>query len=461
MGMTVEESIRAHFERRPVPNGSLVIVAVSGGQDSLALLVGLAGLREIFGLTLRAAHLQHGQRPEESAREVVQLREWCRALGVELDVGQADVPALARARGESLEMAGRYARYEFLYRTAAEHRAWGIATGHTLDDQAETVLLRVISGTGLSGLSGIAPERMVEPSESPVSVRLFRPILRASRAETGRFCSERGFTPFIDSTNENPRYPRNRIRSELIPILERDFNPAIREALARLAELAAGDNDVLEKIAAGTPDLEAFSDNRWRIDRDELAGFPLALQRRIVRRWLTQAGIDTGYANVEKVLEVWEGILPAVHLEGGLEARLEGDYLSFLLPGAEGRAPSFELPLTVPGVTETPGGRLTAESTDSRNIPTDLNTAVLADTGEPWSVRSRRDGDRIRPIGLGGSRKVADLLTDRKVPLSVRDSLPLVLCGGRIAWIPGIAVDEAFRVAPGTPRVLRVRFEPR
>ncbi|NMC81927.1 MAG: tRNA lysidine(34) synthetase TilS, partial [Armatimonadetes bacterium] len=116
---------------------------------------------------------------------------------------------------------------------------------------------------------------------------------------------------------------------------------------------------------------------------------------------------------------------------------------------------------TIPGVTETPGGRLTAESTDMRGVPSDPHTAILANGGEPWSVRNRRNGDRIRPIGLDGSRKVADILTDRKVPLSVRDSLPLVLCGLRIAWIPGIAVDEAFRVEPDTPEVLRVKFEPR
>lgn len=324
--MDLSAFLRVH----PVPHGATLLVAVSGGADSLALMVMLAEARAAHGFTVRAAHLHHGMRAAADA-DVEMLRGICEALDLPLDAGYADVPAIAEERRLSLEVAGREARYAFLYGTAAAHGAYGICTGHTRDDQAETVLLRVIAGTGLDGLAGIFPARHVTPPESPSPVWLLRPLLSTSRAETEAFCAERGYTPVQDPYNEDPAYPRNRIRRDLLPLLERDYNPAVKEALARLADIVREDNAILETQVARAAPVERHA-SAPAISRAALLTLPPALQRRAARNLLRAAGGGPAlrFSNVERLLEAASTGRRA-QLRGRLTAECEGN-LMWLVP---------------------------------------------------------------------------------------------------------------------------------
>jgi len=265
----------------------------------------------------------------EADADVERLRGNCDRLSVPLSVGRADVPGIAANGKLSLEVAGRVARYAFLYKTAAEFGAHAVCTGHTKDDQAETLLLRIVAGTGIEGLGGIFPARLVEPPESPAPVWLWRPLLDVTRAETLDFCVQRGLATLNDPANADPKYPRNRVRHTLLPLLEREFNPAIRDALARLADLAREDELILEEGAARACAC-AFEEieTGWRLDAEALLALPLALQRRVARNLLRAAGGTgkaLGYDNVERLLWAVRTRQRECHLHGAFALKCKRD----------------------------------------------------------------------------------------------------------------------------------------
>jgi tRNA(Ile)-lysidine synthase len=324
--MTIPEHLEQFFDAHPVPHGGTLVAAVSGGADSLAMLFALAEERTARGFDVRVAYLHHGMRDAADA-DAEALRGICDTLGAPLEIGYADVPAMAAERRVSLEVAGRVARYDFLYEAAHGVGASGICTGHTLDDQAETVLLRVIAGTGLEGLGGIAPARLAVPSESRSPVWLLRPLLGVSRAETVAFCAERGLSPVEDPYNEDRRYPRNRIRGELIPLLERDFNPLVRNALSRLAEFARTENALLEGLADDALPIETTASGALVARAPFLALSP-PLQRRVARRFLRAAGGGgraLRFANVERLLAAVRAGTRRVCLEEGLTLEIDAE----------------------------------------------------------------------------------------------------------------------------------------
>lgn len=317
----VTQRVRRFLRARDLPQGAALLAAVSGGADSLAMLYALAALRQEFGYTLRVGILHHGMRAEADA-EVASLQRICDAQDAPLEVGRADVPALAARRRLSLEVAGREARYAFLYDAAARAGAHAVCTGHTLDDQAETVLLRVISGTGLEGLGGIAPERRALPPESRAPVWLWRPILDVTRAETVACCAARGQTVVEDPTNADPRYPRNRIRRDLMPLLARDYNPAVREALARLADLARAEEEFLADAAEEAAPVHPLEGGGAWLAVADVQPLPVALRRRVARRFLRATGATgraLGFANVQRLLDALEQERARLHLDGALE----------------------------------------------------------------------------------------------------------------------------------------------
>jgi tRNA(Ile)-lysidine synthase len=434
-----------------------VIAAVSGGSDSVAMLRLLHDLHLGGELHLDAvAHLNHRIRPDADEDEA-----FCAALAAQLEVPFAssavDVPARARAMRQSLEVAGRSARREFFQHLLRTRGADRIATAHTEDDQAETLLLRLLRGAGQRGVSAIAPRRG----------RRLRPVLWATRVELRRDLERRDQPWREDSTNTDLTNPRNRVRHELIPYLERHFNPSVRRALARFADAARADDTLLARQAAAAAASLVLHDDlgNVRLDAGALLALPEGISRRVVRFAIGAAGnVEPDAQDVAAVFDIARGDRGAADIRG---LRVE-PFREFvvLLPRGATRAPApFRFELTVPGEVRLHDAGWMLEASGpfgqpqirpwTREVAQIDATAV----GTALVVRSRQPGDRMRPAGLDGSKKVQDILVDRKVHRHDRDTVPIVTDRrGRIVWLAGHVVGEEFRVTEGTKAVIILKL---
>lgn len=426
--------------------GQTVVAGLSGGPDSVAMLDALLALAPGRGLRVVAAHLDHGLRPG-SREDAAFCRELCDRLGAPLRVGAADVAARARRDGGGIEEAAREERYAFLRGVKDEEEAVAIAVAHTRDDQAETLLLRLLRGAGRRGL-GAMRER---------SRDRWRPLLAVSRSEVREHLGARGLPWREDPTNADPSFLRNRVRAELLPYLESRFNPSARETLARAARLLAEEDDLLQELAdALWARVARRSAEAVLLDREELRSAPPALARRALRRALDETGglKGVGQDPVEKLLALAGGTsgrrLP---LPGGREALVRFGQIR-IGPRAAASAPfAFELP--VPGRVELPGGQTVLARPADGPVSAGKTSAVVAAPEGPLVVRSRRAGDRVR----AGRRDVSlkRFLLDRRVPADVRPRMPLVAAGNLVLWVPGEPAVAA-GAAPGAGRAF-VRLE--
>lgn len=427
--------------------GETVLVAVSGGPDSMCLLHSLAHLRSALDIDLHVAHYDHRLRPGSAADASYVARAAAR-LGLPATVRAAD-PAVVR-RGRSPEEAARIRRYGFLEETADATGATTIATGHTLDDQAETVLMRILAGTGTHGLGGIPPVRG----------RVIRPLLQLRREDTERFCRALGLRPRRDPTNIDTAFTRNAVRAQLMPLLVERFNARAPQALARLADLARDEDALLEELAAGAIELEAVREG-VAIPVDRLLELPPALQRRVIRR---AAPLDAEHT--ERVLRLCrEGATgDRVPLPAPLNATLT--YGSLLLGRAAQPPPTpVAVAVAVPGVTDLPLWsmrlRTWIETRAPRAWPDGARVCVLdaATARPPLVARAPRRGDRFRPLGMRGSKRLGDFFTDAKVPRDDRHRVPLITSGGEIAWVVGQRPGDRFKVTARTRRFLWLEME--
>ena len=433
-----------------------VIAAVSGGSDSVAMLRLLHDLTVQGELQLDAvAHLNHGIRRDSDLDEA-----FCATLASELGLAfvssRVDVPAQARETNQSLEVAGRTARHAFLDDLKRVRGADRIATAHTEDDQAETLLLRILRGAGLHGVSAIAPCRGSR----------VRPLLWATRAELRRELERRRQHWREDVTNADLVNPRNRIRHELLPYLERHFNPSTRRALARLADTARADDSLLARDGATTASAVVRTDpDAIRLEVSTLLTLPEAISRRVVQHALNAAGqLAPGLADVAAVLDIARGHRAAADI-CGLRVEPFGGFVVLITKGATRAPEPFRFELTVPGEVQLHDAGWILEATgpfgppQPQSLTTDVAHVDAAAVGRELVVRSRQPGDRMRPAGLGGSKKLQDILVDRKVRRRDRDAVPIVTDSrGRIVWVGGHVVGEAFRVTEGTKAVIILKL---
>jgi tRNA(Ile)-lysidine synthase len=433
---------------RMLATGDRVLVAVSGGPDSVALLAALASLAPRRQLTLHAAHLNHGLRVEESVRDQRCAERVTTALGVPLTVEAVGEPLA----GPGLEARARELRYAFLTRVASRLSCDRIATGHTLDDQAETVLMRLLRGTGWDGMAGILPVR---------GGVVVRPLIECRRSDVLDFLSAVQLEFCEDSSNSDRRFLRNRIRHEIIPQL-RSLNPLVCEHLAGIASRHAEEGRFLEEQAAALQTAATAPDGSLSIG--VFAAAPAALQRRIMRAWLRSVrgnlrGI--GAAHVEAMYQAALGdrASAAVSLPGGTLVVREYDWLrvaSRIPPGRGGNDRTL-----IPGaVVDTRSGwRIRAEVVPGPvPPPSDLATLVADARALPDTlvVRAPRPGDRIHPLGLNGRRKLQDVFVDRKVPRAAREGYPVIEAAGQILWLPGLIRSRQALVTGTTRSVLRL-----
>ncbi len=467
----LRDTLRATAERCGLfAPGRTVVVGVSGGPDSTALLHALHSLRDEWRLNLIVAHLDHGLRGEDSDGDAAFVAELAARLGLPCESERADVAGLRKRAHISLQEAARTARHAFLRRVAARYQADRIALAHTRDDNIETVLLNLLRGAGLEGLCGF-------PASAPP---LVRPLFDVTRAQVEAYCARHDLRPRRDASNVNLAYARNRLRAELLPHLRAYYNHGLDDALTRMTTLLAADNALLEELTRqALPEISAaWKEAQVRFDRTELARLPVALQRRAIRQAITQVrghlhGI--GFEAVEQALHFSpDSPNPAFDLpgEGAETVRVRRDRDAITIerkPIAASFLPWEQL-LTTPGRTELPAAGVLIETAflagkANADENAEVNgTARLADwqamtAGEDWQAvfdcgtltlpllaRSWRPGDRMRPRGVNGGKKLQDVFTDRKIPVLERPRCPvLVDCGGsgRILAVIGVQVEES------------------
>jgi tRNA(Ile)-lysidine synthase len=457
--MTDKSAVAAKLHWELLSPDDRVLVAVSGGPDSLCLLHVLWTEREARGLGgVEVAHLDHGLRGTESAAEAEWVAEWCRERGIVCHVGRADVAA--SKRGRSVQEAARAARYEFLEQTAVRIGADKIATGHTRDDQAETVLANILRGTGMDGLRGIPAMRELAGQRG----RIVRPLLDVTRAEVEAYNAAHGLLPRLDPSNLSAEhYTRNRIRLELLPELRQQYNPRIDEALVRLSEIAARDSDYLtvQAAAALTGVMRGSDVFRLELDRGGLAELHPALLRYVLRLAIANlrgTGEGVTYEHLEQVCRaVVSGSAKtfALMLPYPLcTVRVTAQAMTLTLANVPISLGDLSIPLPVPGeaALEKIGWRVT---TGWEEQPGAISLDADAVDSASLVLRNWRIGDRIDPLGMGGHhKKVSDIFSDAKAPRSERYRIPIVADSHGIVWVAGYTLAERAKVTPGTTQRL-------
>ena len=463
----IRDTIRKH---RMLAPGDRVLVAVSGGPDSVCLLNVLQVLSRELEISLHIVHLDHMFRGAESAGEARFVADLAEKLRIPATVEAIDVAEYCREHGISAQTGAREVRYAFLARVAAGAGASRIATAHTANDQAETLLLRMLRGAGLSGLSGIPPVRD----------NIIRPLIAVTKAEVLEHLRSAGIEFVSDPSNANPVYARNRIRMELIPLLKQ-FNPRIVETLAAEAALLRDEDEAAEaRLAIEADSVMTREGEHVVLARGKFNALSKALQRRLLRKAAESAAggpVDLSFVQAEEILSFLSFAQTGRRMDvpGGLA--IEREYERFVITAA-GENTGFGRGLLVPGRTEIPEAGLLVETAilekpdQAAQLP--LPKAGLEENNfwqaqfdydkinAPLEVRTRRSGDWFRPSGMGGkSKKLHDFFIDAKVPRQRRERVPLLATPSAILWVVGFRLDERFRPDADTKNVLTVTVRAR
>jgi tRNA(Ile)-lysidine synthase len=465
IGERVEAAMRRHGLLR-CDEG--LLVAVSGGPDSVALLHLLDGMRRTWNLRLEVAHLQHGMRGAEGMDDARFAAALAQKLGLPFHLKEIDLPAMKAEAGKgNLEALARAERYRFFADVVRERKLDKVATAHTQDDQAETVLMWLLRGAGGKGLGGMAPLSHLDAGQRDQSEKLtvIRPLIESSKAEILEYLQENGLFFKVDRTNQDPAWLRNWLRLELLPEIRRRTGENVAERLNRLSALMREENQFLDQLAR---DRYRAVGGTGGLDRRMLLREPKALRRRVVRLWIEQVrghlrGLD--FVHVEELLHVAEAKAPQgrVSIPGGWEVVREYDTLTLAKNsrGAHRLCYSYELPignvLRIPEAgVEISAERLVGAGGARPAASTEAVFDLQGLTGM-LVLRNFRPGDRIRPLGMSGRKKVKDLFIDHKVPQSQRAKLPLLAMGQEILWVPGYGRSELGRVTEKTRSLLRIK----
>ncbi len=444
------------------------------------MLLDLLSILPGYDLKLIAAHLNHGLRGAESDADEEFCRVTASRYAIPFESRLADVRKAAADLRLNLEDAGRRARIELLDEIRMKYGAAAIVLAHHADDQAETVLMRLLRGSGITGLSGMAYRNQRG---------YVRPLLEISRPEIEQYLRARGLEWREDSSNSDTSYLRNRIRHQLLPLLE-EYNPAIRSCLAATASVLGDDEALLGELTA-----EAFAGScrveEWRIvcGVTALRALKPALRRRVLRqafKQLTGTLAGVSLRHIDSICGLIESDRPNSRLALPQEITAVREYDRLMLLAGENvvRLPSttfdsaqdrplrarrlatvpengFELPIIGPGFYRLPlGGSIMVESSGAADFPPDSGTLHLdlAETPFPWLVRTFRPGDRMTPFGMSGRKKVKDIFIDRKIPLSERKRIPLLFCGDDLIWIAGVCASELCRIDTPSAATVRVTW---
>ncbi len=451
--------------------GEKLVVAVSGGADSVCLLYILAGLHKELGIKLHIAHLNHQLRSKDSAADARYVNGLAKKLNIPATITSQDVKAYQKQHRLTLEEAAREVRYSFLAEVAAKVGATKAAVGHTADDHVETMLMHLVRGSGMRGLRGLMPVSQLKVSGGKVTV--IRPLLELRREETVAYCRAHKIKPRLDATNLTTESTRNKIRLQLLPLL-RKYNLQIHESLMRLAHTAASDYNYIEKVAQYLSESVSKKEkNAIVIKKKELRELHPALQRQIIRGAVAEllgSLKDIESSHIEDIIEaLGKPAGKVIGLPFGLTFTIE--YNRYILAADSASLCPFssingEIVLKIPGKTVLPGGEIITtikkkSAGGKREVnPNDFVARLDYDrAGKKLMVRSRQNGDRFQPLGMKQSKKLNVFMIDARIPQSWRGSIPLVCNGEEITWVLGYRIDERYKVRPETKNILRLEFK--
>ncbi|WP_138203410.1 tRNA lysidine(34) synthetase TilS [Haloimpatiens lingqiaonensis] len=440
--------------------GDKVIVAVSGGPDSMCLLHMLYLLREDLGIEIAAAHLNHCLRGEEADNDERYVEEYCKKINVEFYSKRVDINKVALEKNISCETAGREERYEFFYELKEKLKAQKIAVAHNANDQAETVLMRLMRGTGLAGAVGIKPIR---------DNLVVRPIIRLTRGEIESYCEDNGINARIDKTNLQNIYSRNKIRLELIPYMEKNFNKDIVNTINRFANLTWKDNEYIDLSAKDKYKEYCGSECGRIILRKELFKEHEAILSRVLRIALNELKGNLYDLETKHIYDI-------IHIQKGdtgkqitlpnniIVANNYGDIHLYKYVPIEREEKQFMLEIGENYKIE--GYKISLEmeicsKEQEYNLKVN-NFTKYFDYDKikgKITLRYRKPGDKFQPIGMKGTKKLKDLFMDLKIPKEKRDRIPLICFENEIAWVFGYRISEKFKIDNNTKKVLKIQFK--
>jgi len=451
----VRETIRQYGMIEPAAG---VVVGVSGGPDSVALLHLLNALRCETGFWIVAAHLDHRLRAD-SWKDAEFVREMCQQLGIQVEMAATNVKATAIEQGVSIEEAGRRCRYRFFEDVRISAAAQVIATAHHMDDELETFFLRVFRGSSLHGIKGI----------SPVRGRIIHPLIRAARVETIRFLDAEGISYRIDPTNLESNTDRNFVRNRLFPMISEGF-PDFRGPVGRTLEMLRSEDEFLDSQAQELcSEAASVTDDSLTLDVDKLRSAPKVLTARalLVALYKSAAREERwSRSNIESLITILHSGNPSarLNLPGGFVAKREYEILKVFKPKHQQKLSVDELIIAGPGEVEflgtavVLGFRIRENEGGLVKKPSDASAAFFdADKAAfPLTLRAFRHGDRFQPWGLEGSLKLKKFFINMKAPSALRRQIPLLVKNEEILWVLGLRRGQAAAVVPQTRRILEV-----
>ena len=448
-----------------IQNNDKILIALSGGPDSVCLLSILYELKEKFNIKLAAAHVNHMLRGEEADKDEEYAKELCNKLNIEFYSKKIDIDKIANEKNISHEMAGRDERYKFFFELSKVNGYNKIAVAHNSNDQAETIIMNIMRGSGIEGLCGIRSKR---------ENGIIRPILCLSRKEIEEYCEKYNLNPRIDKTNLENIYRRNKVRLDILPYMKENFNKDIINTINRMAKLIQVDNDFLEKESNNYYDLYCLKDKSKLIISKEAFKLDKAILTRIIKK--SFMNFSNKFNNFE-MKHIYELILLAKN-ETNKRIYLPNDIIALNVYGDIHLKKKNDKKIINKGIDQ----EIIIEKADLNgksieygdyivgfNVINNKNNIEFSNNvlikyldydkiKEKLIIRKRKDGDRIVPLGMKGSKKIKDIFIDLKVPLDQRDEIPILCFDNEIAWVVRYKVSESFKISKETKNIIKITF---
>ncbi|MEW9096705.1 MAG: tRNA lysidine(34) synthetase TilS [Clostridiaceae bacterium] len=456
----LQKVIRTIEDNQMIKKGDKIIVAVSGGPDSICLLHILSTLKEKYSIELYAAHINHCLRGDEADEDEEYVRGFCKQYAIDFHSIKIDVANLAKEKKMSFETTAREARYMFFDEVMKKVEGDKIALAHNANDQCETVLMRIMRGTGIQGLAGIRPVR---------DNTYIRPLLNITREEIEKYCSTNDLKPRLDKTNLETIYTRNKIRLELIPYIEENFNSNIIDSINRLVENITIDMDFMDFLS------KEFYNKYTSVEKDRIIlSKKLFFEHKAIVSRVIRSSIESLKGNLFNYEKVHiDDIIKLQCSNTGKTIMLPGNFVAINNYGdihilskldlcLENNESEYKLQLGKNQITKDICVNLEIISIEEINEKFKNDDVKYFDydkINDDVILRYRRDGDRIIPLGMKGSKKLKDLFIDLKIPKEKRDSIPLICFGEEIAWIVGYRTSEKFKIEKSTKNILKIFIE--